>query len=88
MVNSTIYSKIYQYKMHSNFCKRSFIFQGIQVTEEFKGLANAVKVVQDVTVAYKDPPSKRDWVTDVLTRNLVVLCEFLEGLYLQYQINP
>ena len=80
MVNSTTYSKIYQFKVVSYFCKHSIIFQGIQVTEEFKGLANAVKVVQDVTVAYKDPPSKRDWVTDVLTRNLVVLCEFLEGL--------
>ena len=58
-----------------------FVFKGIHITEEFKGIANAVKVVQDVSVVYDDPPSKREYATDILHRNLVVLCEFLEGLY-------
>lgn len=52
--------------------------EGMHVTEEFRGLANAIKVVQDVSVFYNDPPSKRELATDILTRNLVVLCEFLE----------
>ncbi|XP_053408279.1 leucine-rich repeat-containing protein 74A-like [Mercenaria mercenaria] len=53
-------------------------FEGIDIAEDFKGLSNALHVVHNIKVSYSLPPSKRDVTSDILTRNLKRLCEFME----------
>lgn len=55
--------------------------QGIAVTDDLRSLSQALKAFQGIHVEFRDPPSQREITTDILTRNLVILAEFMEGTY-------
>lgn len=54
-------------------------FEGVDVTDDFKALCKALHVVHNVGVFYCEPPSKREITKDILTKNLKLLCEFMEA---------
>jgi hypothetical protein len=65
--------------MHGACVIHVFLFQGVDVSKDFKALSSALQAVHNITVIYCEPPSKREVTKDILTKNLKLLCEFMEG---------